>query len=44
MIKLIRDEQSYTETLARIEALWGAADNTPEGDELDILLTSGRSL
>jgi HTH-type transcriptional regulator/antitoxin HigA len=39
MIKPIRDEQSYTDALARIETLWGAADNTPEGDELDILLT-----
>ncbi|NKB47393.1 MAG: transcriptional regulator [Legionellales bacterium] len=39
MIKPIRDEQSYTQALARIEALWGAKDYTDEGDELDILLT-----
>jgi hypothetical protein len=38
MIKPIRDEQSYTEALTCIEALWGEADNTSEGDELDIWL------
>jgi len=38
MIKPIRDEQTYTDTLARVEELWGAKINTPEGDELDILM------
>jgi len=39
MIKPIRDEQSYQEALARTEQLWGAEINTPDGDELDVLLT-----
>lgn len=37
-MKPIKDEQSYTESLQRIEELWGAEPDTPEGDELDILL------
>ncbi len=36
-IKPIRTEQDYTEALAQIEELWEAADNTPEGDLLDVL-------
>ncbi|MDU9048082.1 MAG: hypothetical protein Q3M30_04490 [Candidatus Electrothrix sp. Rat3] len=39
MIKPIRDEQSYKQSLKRIEELWGVEINTPDGDELDILLT-----
>ena len=37
-MKPIKDEQVYQEALARIEKLWGAEPDTPEGDELDILL------
>ena len=39
MIKPIRDEQSFNESLKRIEELWGAEMDTPDGDELDVLLT-----
>lgn len=39
MIKPIRDEQSYQEALARTELIWGAEIGTPNGDELDVLLT-----
>ncbi|VAW53982.1 Helix-turn-helix motif [hydrothermal vent metagenome] len=38
MIKPIRDEQIYNDTLERIEALWGSGVDTTEGDELDILM------
>ncbi|VAW62741.1 Helix-turn-helix motif [hydrothermal vent metagenome] len=38
MIKPIRNEQLYTDALERIESLWGAKIDTPEGDELDILM------
>lgn len=37
-MKPIKDEMTYQETLQRIETLWGAEPDTPEGDELDILL------
>jgi len=39
MIKPIHDEQSYQEALARTEEIWGAEIGTPDGDELDVLLT-----
>jgi HTH-type transcriptional regulator/antitoxin HigA len=38
-IRPIKTEADYERTLADIEQLWGAAENTPEGDTLDILLT-----
>ena len=38
-IKPIRSEQDYSKTLKRIEEIWGAPLDTPEGDELDILAT-----
>jgi HTH-type transcriptional regulator/antitoxin HigA len=39
MIKPIRDEQSYQAALARTAELWAAEIDTPDGDELDVLLT-----
>lgn len=38
-IKPIKTEQDYNLSISRIEALWGAAKDTPEGDELDLLVT-----
>jgi len=38
-IKPIKTEQDYEATLARVEALFSAKPNTPEGDELEILVT-----
>ena len=38
-IRPIKTEADYERALADIERLWGAAENTPEGDTLDILLT-----
>jgi HTH-type transcriptional regulator/antitoxin HigA len=38
-IRPIKTEVDYERVLADIERLWGAAENTPEGDTLDILLT-----
>lgn len=38
MIKPIHNEEDYKMTLSRIESLWGAEQDTPEGDELDVLL------
>src|SRR5580700_11176672 len=38
-IKPIKTESDYTEALRRIEAVWGAASGTPEGDELECLVT-----
>jgi HTH-type transcriptional regulator/antitoxin HigA len=38
-IKPIRTEADYEAVLRRIETLWGAAQGTPEGDELDVLAT-----
>jgi len=37
MIHPIRTETDYEAALERIEALWGAEQETPEGDELDVL-------
>ena len=38
-IKPIKVEADYDAALERIGVLWGAATDTPEGDELDILVT-----
>ena len=38
-IRPVNSEQAYDEAIERIEALWGAESDTPEGDELDVLLT-----
>ena len=38
-IKLIKTEPDYNDSLQRIESLWGAKKNSPEGDELDLLCT-----
>ena len=39
MIKPIRSEADYDSALAVIDSLMGATPNTPESDELDILVT-----
>lgn len=36
-IKPIKTEADYEATLARVESLWGALPDTPEGDELEVL-------
>lgn len=38
-IKPIKCEADHKAALQRIDALWGAEDDTPEGDELDVLVT-----
>ncbi len=38
MIKPIHHENDYQMALKRVEALWGAQQDTVKGDELDILL------
>lgn len=38
MIKPIHNERDYKIALDRIDCLWGTKQDTPEGDELDILL------
>ncbi len=38
-IKPIKTEADYEATLARVESLWGALPDTPEGDELEVLFT-----
>ena len=38
-IRPIRTDDDHRHALAEIEKLWGAADGTPEGDKLDILVT-----
>lgn len=38
MLKPIYNEEGYQTALQRVEALWGAKQYTPEGDELDVLL------
>lgn len=37
-MKPIKNEAAYQKALERIEGLWGAAQDSPEGDELEILL------
>jgi HTH-type transcriptional regulator/antitoxin HigA len=38
-ISPIKTESDYAAAMRRIEAAWGAAPGTPEGDELDVLVT-----
>jgi HTH-type transcriptional regulator/antitoxin HigA len=38
-IKPIRTEADYQSALRRVETLWGSAQETPQGDELDVLAT-----
>jgi HTH-type transcriptional regulator/antitoxin HigA len=38
-IRPLKTRVDYERALAEIEQFWGAAENTPEGDKLDILLT-----
>ena len=38
-IKPIKTEQNYNTSIRRIEVLWGAKLDTPQGDELDLLVT-----
>ena len=38
-IKPIKNEQDYEAALERIEELFSAKQNTPEGDELEVLIT-----
>jgi HTH-type transcriptional regulator/antitoxin HigA len=38
-IRPIKTEQDYDAALAKVEALWGAEPDTPEGDKLDVLIT-----
>src|SRR5215470_19354527 len=38
-IRPIRTDDEHRQALAEIEQLWGAAEGTPEGDKLDILVT-----
>ena len=35
----IQSEKEYQIAMKRIEELWGSKINTPEGDELDLLIT-----
>jgi HTH-type transcriptional regulator/antitoxin HigA len=38
-IKPIKTEQDYNNSIRRIEELWGAKKDSPQGDELDLLVT-----
>jgi len=38
-IRPIKTEEDYNSAIRRIEELWGAKKDTPEGDELDLLIT-----
>jgi HTH-type transcriptional regulator/antitoxin HigA len=38
-IKPLRNDADHKSALRRIESLWGAAEGTPQGDELDVLST-----
>ena len=38
-IKPIKTEQDYNNSINRIELLWGAKKETPDGDEFDLLCT-----
>lgn len=38
-IRPIKSEQDYHTAISRIEELWGAKRDTPEGDELDLMVT-----
>jgi HTH-type transcriptional regulator/antitoxin HigA len=39
IIKPIKTEEDYQFSIRRIEELWGAKKDTPQGDELDLLVT-----
>ena len=38
-IKPIKTEKDYNNSLKRIETLWGSKKDSPEGDELELLIT-----
>jgi len=38
-INPIKTEQDYDKALERVNELWGSEENTPEGDEFEILFT-----
>jgi HTH-type transcriptional regulator/antitoxin HigA len=38
-IRPIKTEKDYDSAIMRIEELWGAKKDTPEGDEFDLLVT-----
>ena len=38
-IRPIKTEEDYNISIRRIEVLWGAKKDTPQGDELDLLVT-----
>lgn len=38
-IKPIKTKKDYHKALKRIEELWGAKENTPAGDEFEVLFT-----
>ena len=38
-IRPIKTEQDYQDAIRRIEELWGAKKDTPQWDELDLLVT-----
>ena len=38
-IRPIKTEQDYNSAIIRIEELWGSKKDTPNGDELDLLVT-----
>ena len=38
-IRPIKTEQDYKTAISRIEELWGAKKDTPEGDEFDLMVT-----
>ncbi len=38
-IKPLKTKKDYEAALKRLEALWGAKDNTPKGDEFEVLFT-----
>lgn len=38
-IRPIKTEKDYNDSIKRIEELWGAKKDTPQGDELDLLVT-----
>jgi HTH-type transcriptional regulator/antitoxin HigA len=38
IVRTIRTEAEYASAVAEVHHLWGAADGSPEGDRLDLLL------
>lgn len=38
-IKPIKTKKDYQAAIKRIEELWGSKDNTPKGDEFEVLFT-----